>query len=67
MPLNLATCAVHGLQHRTTCTLTIIIEDYEDPLLPRQHPPSYYYPKGVTQEMEARLANLIAEVKDSMN
>ncbi|OTA56436.1 hypothetical protein K449DRAFT_387483 [Hypoxylon sp. EC38] len=41
------------------------IRDYEDPLLPRQHPPSHYYPKNVTAETEARLLKLIAEVKGS--
>ncbi|KAI1415586.1 hypothetical protein F5Y13DRAFT_146304 [Hypoxylon sp. FL1857] len=41
------------------------IRDYEDPLLPRKHPQSHYYPKGVTAEMEARLLELIAEAKGS--
>ncbi|KAL7628361.1 hypothetical protein AAE478_002563 [Parahypoxylon ruwenzoriense] len=41
------------------------IKDYEDPLLPRQHPQSYYYPKGVTAELEAHLLDLIAQVKGS--
>ncbi|OTB02509.1 hypothetical protein M426DRAFT_322601 [Hypoxylon sp. CI-4A] len=41
------------------------IRDYEDPLLPRQHAPSYYYPKGVTAETEARLLKVIAEAKGS--
>ncbi|KAI1386858.1 uncharacterized protein F4822DRAFT_411432 [Hypoxylon trugodes] len=41
------------------------IRDYEDPLLPRQIPPSQYYPKGVTAETETRLLKLIADVKDS--
>ncbi|KAI1209430.1 uncharacterized protein F4807DRAFT_426679 [Annulohypoxylon truncatum] len=39
------------------------IRDYEDPLLPRQHPPSHYYPNGVTAETEARLLKVIAKVK----
>ncbi|KAI0899466.1 hypothetical protein F4806DRAFT_452787 [Annulohypoxylon nitens] len=41
------------------------IKDYEDPLLPRQHPPSHYYPNGVTAETEARLLSVIAKVKAS--
>ncbi|KAI5862594.1 hypothetical protein GGS23DRAFT_570958 [Durotheca rogersii] len=42
------------------------IKDYEDPLLPRKHPQSHYYPKGVTTETEARLQNLIALAKTSI-
>ncbi|XXG98804.1 hypothetical protein Hte_005134 [Hypoxylon texense] len=41
------------------------MRDYEDPLLPRQFPPSHYYPKGVTAEIEARLLGIIAQVKGS--
>ncbi|KAI0913179.1 hypothetical protein F4824DRAFT_105395 [Ustulina deusta] len=39
------------------------IRDYADPLLPRQHPPSYYYPRGVTAETEKQLLDLIAKIK----
>ncbi|KAI1430110.1 hypothetical protein F5Y12DRAFT_709120 [Xylaria sp. FL1777] len=39
------------------------IRDYADPLLPRQHPPSHYYPRGVTTEMEKQLLDLIANIK----
>lgn len=45
--------------------INFVIEDYEDPLLPRQHPPSHYYPNGVTAETEARLLSVIAKVKAS--
>ncbi|KAI1807269.1 hypothetical protein F4811DRAFT_506290 [Daldinia bambusicola] len=41
------------------------MRDYEDPLLPRQHPQSHYYPKGVTAEMEAELLKLVAELTGS--
>ncbi|KAI1460490.1 hypothetical protein F4805DRAFT_454912 [Annulohypoxylon moriforme] len=41
------------------------IRDYEDPLLPRQHPPSHYYPLGVTAETETRLLKAIAQAKNS--
>ncbi|KAI1350114.1 hypothetical protein F5Y01DRAFT_316064 [Xylaria sp. FL0043] len=37
--------------------------DYADPLLPRQQTPSYYYPRGVTAEMETQLLDLIAKLK----
>ncbi|KAI1276697.1 hypothetical protein F5Y07DRAFT_365721 [Xylaria sp. FL0933] len=39
------------------------IRDYADPLLPRQQTPSYYYPRGVTAEMETQLLDLIAKLK----
>ncbi|KAI3331938.1 hypothetical protein HD806DRAFT_478833 [Xylariaceae sp. AK1471] len=39
------------------------IRDYADPLLPRQHPPSHYYPRGVTAETEKRLLDVIAKIK----
>ncbi|KAI0543101.1 hypothetical protein GGR58DRAFT_9317 [Xylaria digitata] len=39
------------------------IRDYADPLLPRQHPPSHYYPKGVTAETEKQLLDLIEKIK----
>ncbi|KAK5628242.1 hypothetical protein RRF57_003957 [Xylaria bambusicola] len=39
------------------------IRDYADPLLPRQHPPSHYYPRGVTAEMEKNLLDLVAKLK----
>ncbi|KAI0871283.1 hypothetical protein GGS24DRAFT_472085 [Hypoxylon argillaceum] len=39
------------------------IRDYADPLLPRQQPPSYYYPRGVTAEMEKHLLDLISKIK----
>ncbi|CAJ2512957.1 Uu.00g010760.m01.CDS01 [Anthostomella pinea] len=39
------------------------IRDYEDPLLPREHPQSSYYPKGVTADLEARLLDVVARVK----
>ncbi|KAI0387410.1 hypothetical protein F5Y04DRAFT_240145 [Hypomontagnella monticulosa] len=41
------------------------MRDYDDPLLPRQYPQSYYYPAGVTAEIEARLLQVIAEAKGS--
>ncbi|KAI2783441.1 hypothetical protein F4815DRAFT_442311 [Daldinia loculata] len=41
------------------------MRDYEDPLLPRQHPQSHYYPKGVTAETEAQLLKLVAELTSS--
>ncbi|GAW12249.1 hypothetical protein ANO14919_016110 [Xylariales sp. No.14919] len=37
--------------------------DFADPLLPRQQPPSHYYPKGVTAETEKQLLDLIAKIK----
>ncbi|GAW25549.1 hypothetical protein SAMD00023353_0802860 [Rosellinia necatrix] len=39
------------------------IRDYPDPLLPRQHSPSHYYPKGVTAEMERHLQDTILKIK----
>ncbi|KAI1166490.1 hypothetical protein F5B18DRAFT_605943 [Nemania serpens] len=39
------------------------IRDYADPLLPRQHSPSHYYPRGVTVETEKRLLDLISKIK----
>ncbi|KAI2616474.1 hypothetical protein GGR54DRAFT_609340 [Hypoxylon sp. NC1633] len=42
------------------------MRDYDDPLLPRQHQQSHFYPKGVTAETEARLQRLIDEVKSAM-
>ncbi|KAI2623025.1 hypothetical protein GGS26DRAFT_593875 [Hypomontagnella submonticulosa] len=41
------------------------IKDYDDPLLPRRYPQSYYYPAGVTAETEAHLLKVIAEAKGS--
>ncbi|KAI1631466.1 hypothetical protein F4809DRAFT_165374 [Biscogniauxia mediterranea] len=41
------------------------MKDYEDPLLPRQHPQSKYYPNGVTAELEAHLQAVIANAKAS--
>ncbi|KAI0598258.1 hypothetical protein F4775DRAFT_556022 [Biscogniauxia sp. FL1348] len=41
------------------------MRDYEDPLLPRQHPQSKYYPNGVTAELEAHLQAVIANAKAS--
>ncbi|KAI0889409.1 uncharacterized protein GGS22DRAFT_153820 [Annulohypoxylon maeteangense] len=41
------------------------IKQYDDPLLPRQHPPSHFYPNGVTAETEARLLKVIAKAKGS--
>ncbi|KAF3061104.1 hypothetical protein GL218_03809 [Daldinia childiae] len=41
------------------------MRDFEDPLLPRQHPQSHYYPKGVTEETEAKLLKLIVELTGS--
>ncbi|KAI1504649.1 hypothetical protein F5X99DRAFT_371643 [Biscogniauxia marginata] len=42
------------------------MRDHEDPLLPRQHPQSKYYPKGVTAETEAHLQAVIAKVRGSL-
>ncbi|KAI0004670.1 hypothetical protein F4779DRAFT_70500 [Xylariaceae sp. FL0662B] len=39
------------------------MSDYADPLLPRQHPQSKYYPKGATAETEAHLQAVITAVK----
>ncbi|KAI1814704.1 hypothetical protein GGS20DRAFT_547058 [Poronia punctata] len=39
------------------------IKHYEDPLLPRRFPPSHYNPKGVTQELEKHLLDLVANIK----
>ncbi|KAI1074025.1 hypothetical protein F5B20DRAFT_564977 [Whalleya microplaca] len=39
------------------------MSDYADPLLPRQHPQSKYYPRGVTAETEAHLQKVIAAAK----
>ncbi|KAI1119672.1 hypothetical protein F5Y14DRAFT_396129 [Nemania sp. NC0429] len=39
------------------------MRDYADPLLPRQHSPSQYYPRGVTAETEKRLLDLISKIQ----
>ncbi|KAI1819575.1 hypothetical protein F4861DRAFT_526528 [Xylaria intraflava] len=39
------------------------IRDYPDPLLPRQEPPSQYYPQGVTAVMEKHLLEVVSKIK----